>query len=65
VPLFLRHVWQNVPNLEKCATLEKNAPHLKKMCHSWKHAPHAEKFATLRNMRHTCKKYAAHLKKMR
>jgi len=32
------------------------------MCHSWKHVSHTEKFTTLRNMRHTCKKYAAHLK---
>jgi len=61
----MRTLGKKGATLEKTRQTWKYAPHLKKMCHSWKHVPHTEKFATLRNMRHTCKKYAAHLKKMR
>jgi len=55
VPLFLRYVWQNAPNLEKCTTSgnirppRKNDPQLEnfatlaKLCHTWKNLPHFKK----------------------
>ena len=49
----MRHTWKNAQHLEKCTTLGKKAPllkkcgTLKKMRHTWKDAPHLKRCAPL------------------